>query len=128
MPLTPARLLDTRTDPCTTTIDGQALGGGPLAAGSTVELVVARRAGVPADASSVVLNVAVTGAASAGLITAYPCGVSKPNAANLNYAVGDTVPNLVVAKVGAVGKVCLFTYGSTHIVADVNGWFPAAGA
>jgi len=122
------RLLETRTDPGLSTIDGQAIGAGLLAAGSTVELVVAGRGGVPADASSVVLNIAVTGATSPGFITAYPCGVTKPNAANLNYAAGDTVPNLVVAKVGAGGKVCLFTYGSTHLVADVNGYFPAGAS
>jgi hypothetical protein len=37
------------------------------------------------------------------------------------------VPNLVVAKVGAGGKVSLYNNaGSTHLVADVMGWFPAA--
>ncbi|MGH9226597.1 MAG: hypothetical protein ACRD2W_23065 [Acidimicrobiales bacterium] len=36
----------------------------------------------------------------------------------------QTVPNLVVAKVGADGKVNLFNLtGSTHVVADVAGWF-----
>ncbi len=37
---------------------------------------------------------------------------------------GQTVPNLVVVKVGAGGVVDLFnSTGSTHVVADVAGWF-----
>ncbi len=35
------------------------------------------------------------------------------------------VPNLVVAKVGADGKVSLYNHGgSVDLVADVQGWFP----
>jgi hypothetical protein len=34
------------------------------------------------------------------------------------------VPNLVVVKVGAGGKISLYNSGgSTHLVADVAGWF-----
>jgi len=35
----------------------------------------------------------------------------------------------VTVKVGAGGKVCLFTSPeiSTHLLADVNGYFPAGG-
>jgi len=33
----------------------------------------------------------------------------------------------VIAKVGTGGKVCLYAYGATHLVADVNGYFPASG-
>lgn len=119
--LVPARLLDTR--PGSPTVDGQFAGIGTRVAGSVTELQVTGRGGVPADASAVVLNVAVTGAQSGGFITAYPCGAERPTAANLNYAPGDTIPNLVFAKVGDGGKVCLFTYAATEIIADVNGAF-----
>jgi len=37
------------------------------------------------------------------------------------------LPNAVIAKVGVGGKVCLFASNSTHLLADVNGFFPAAG-
>jgi hypothetical protein len=42
----------------------------------------------------------------------------------LNYAAGDTVPNAVIAKLGAGGKVCLYTYAATNLIVDVNGAFP----
>jgi hypothetical protein len=33
------------------------------------------------------------------------------------------VPNLVIAKVGSGGKVCLYTTTPTHLIADLNGYF-----
>jgi hypothetical protein len=31
----------------------------------------------------------------------------------------------VVAKLGAAGKVCLYTDTTTHLIVDVNGYYPA---
>jgi len=121
-PLVPARLLESRSG--LSTIDGQANGIGLRPAGSVTELVVAGRGGVPADAAAVVLNVAVTDTQAPGYITVFPCGSDRPTAANLNYAAGDTIPNLVIAKVGVGGKVCIYTYAATNLIADVNGAFP----
>ncbi len=96
------------------------------AANSVTELQVGGRGGVPADADAVVLNVTVTGAQGNGFITVYPCGQAVPTASNLNFVTGDTVPNAVIVKMGAGGKVCLFAAESaTHLIADVNGYFPA---
>jgi hypothetical protein len=121
--LTPARLLDSR--PSGATVDGQAKAGGLRAAGSTTELLVAGRGGVPSTASAVVLNVTVTGATGDGYITVYPCGQPLPGVSSLNYVTDATVPNAVIVKVGTGGKVCLFTAsGATHLIADVNGYFP----
>ena len=51
--------------------------------------------------------------------------VTRPLASNLNYVPGQTVPNMVIAKVGDGGKVSLFTNaGTTHLIVDVMGWFP----
>jgi hypothetical protein len=122
VPLVPARVLESRPG---ATVDGQSANLGVRAAGSVTELRVAGRGGVPADAAAVVLNVTVTEAEGPGFVTVYPCGAARPNASNLNYAAGDTVPNAVIAKVGADGKVCLFTLAATHLLADVNGYYPA---
>jgi hypothetical protein len=37
---------------------------------------------------------------------------------------GQTRPNLVLAKVGAGGKVCLFTLQPAALVADRVGYYP----
>ena len=122
VPLAPARLADTRLGSQTT--DGLFAGDGVRPAGSTYEVVVVGRGGVPADASAVVLNVTVDVAAGDGFATVYPCGEPLPNASNLNFSTGATVPNAVIAKVGAAGKVCFFVSQATDLIVDVNGFVP----
>jgi len=124
----PTRLADTRQSVDSATVDGLFKGLGVLTAGSVMELPVAGRGGVPADASAVALNVTVTEAQGSGFVTVYPCGQPRPNASALNYVAGDTVANSVIVKIGAGGSVCLFTLGTVHLIADVTGYFPAGSA
>ncbi len=70
---------------------------------------------------SVVLNVTVTDPAAAGYLVVYPCG-GLPNASNLNFVAGQSVPNGVVAKVDWAGNVCLWSTTATHLVVDVVGY------
>ena len=122
--INPARLMDTR--PGEPTVDGQQQGAGP-SAGQTVTVVQATgRASVPVTASAAVVNVTVTEAAAAGYATVYPCGTQPPTASNLNYSPGTTIPNLVVAKVGTGGTVCVFTQSTADLVVDIVGFLPAA--
>jgi len=120
VPLTPYRLLDTR--------DGTGVAAaGELPAGQVLTLQVAGRGGAPATGiTAVTLNVAVVGARGPGFITAYPCDRPRPLAANLNFVAGQTVPNAVTVAVSATGTLCLFTYATTHLVADLSAWFGAA--
>jgi hypothetical protein len=121
IPLTaPARLLDTRASG--STIDGVAAGGGQVGAGQILEVQIGGRAGVPVDAGSVVLNVTNVDATAAGYTTVYPCGEARPNASNLNYVAGQTVPNSVTARLGTDGKVCLYTYAASDLLVDVAGY------
>jgi hypothetical protein len=121
--LNPARLLDSRAGG--STVDGQGAGGGLRPAGSVTEVQVTGRVGVANDASSAALNVTVTGATDAGYVTVFPCGQPQPTASNLNYAAGSTVANSVIAKIGANGRVCVFTSAGTNLIADLTGFFPA---
>ena len=63
----------------------------------------------------------VTNPVGSGFVTVFPCGQSVPLASNLNYVAGQTVPNVVVAKVGAGGKVCINSFAATDLVVDVAG-------
>ncbi len=116
VPLVPARLLDTR--------DGTGLPAGvphTVGAGQTINLTVTGRGGVSATGvSAVVLNVTATQPSASSYVTVWPKGETRPLASNLNIAANQTIPNLVVAKVGAGGQVSLYNNnGSTHLVADV---------
>ncbi len=116
VPVTPARILDTR--------EGNGAPQARLGRHSSISLRVAGRGGVPATATAVVLNVTAVAATMAGYVTVYPDGVKRPLAANLNVDAGDTVPNLVVAKIGSNGNVRLYNReGTVDLVADVNGYF-----
>ncbi|MFT3792786.1 MAG: Ig-like domain repeat protein [Rudaea sp.] len=123
-PLVPARVVDTRLGAAT--IDHQYAGSGALASRSTTAITMLGRGGVPADGvDAVVLNVTVTGPTAAGFLTVWPTGSTRPNASNLNFVAGQTIPNLVIAKVGSNGQVSFFVggNGSTQLVVDVVGWF-----
>jgi len=117
VPLTPARLLDTRT--------GQGGNISPLGTGVFTELNVTGVGGVPvANVTAVVLNVTVTAPTSSGYLTAWPSGEPQPVVSNVNFVPGQTVPNLVTVKVGANGRVNLFnSSGDTHVIADVAGYY-----
>ena len=114
--LASARLLDTRK----TT--------GPVSPGGTVRVMVAGIAGVPATGvSAVVLNLTATQGTSSGFITAYATGTTRPAGSNLNFVMGQTIPNLVVVPVGADGSITLYngSGGTTQLIADLAGYFLA---
>ena len=116
----PQRLMDTR--PGELTIDGLAAGDGIRPSDRTFQLTVSGRGGVPRDASAVILNVTADAAVEDGFVTVHPTGTSRPNASNLNYHQGQTIANAAIARVGANGQICLYTFGSTHLIVDVTGW------
>jgi hypothetical protein len=102
IPLSPARLADTRQG--FATIDGLDAGAGLRDVGTTLELQIAGRGGVAADASAATLNVTAVDAVAPGFATVWPCGEARPLASNLNFGTGTTVPNAVIAKIGAGGR------------------------
>lgn len=120
-PLAPARILDTRK--------GTGAPLAPVGPGASVDLQVTGQGGVPSTGvAAVVLNVTATNASAATFVTAYPNGAARPATSNLNVAAGQTVPNRVVVKVGSTGKVTLFNRsGAVDLIADVSGWYAAAG-
>jgi hypothetical protein len=122
-PLTPSRVLDTRS--------GVGRGGaaGAVAGGASIDVPVTGVAGVPASGvSAVALNVTVDQPTSSGYLTTWPTGEPMPTASTHNFVPGLTAANLVLAKVGANGQVSMFnSAGSTHLVADVVGYFSSQG-
>lgn len=119
-PLEPSRLFDTRSG----------AGGVParrLAAGEVLQVQVTGRGGVPSSGvRAVSLNVTVNGALGSGFVTVYPCSPQRPLVSNLNHRTSQTVANAVLAPVSPQGTVCFYSEASTHLIADVNGWFPDA--
>lgn len=117
VPVAPQRMLDTRFS-------------GAVGAGGEVDLPATGRAGVPAAASAVILNVTVVDPMAGGFVTAYPGGTAAPGASNLNFVAGQTVANLVVVKVGPGGTVRLRNGANApvHLVADIQAYVIAGQA
>ncbi|MDQ1424328.1 MAG: hypothetical protein QOD72_1826 [Acidimicrobiaceae bacterium] len=112
--IVPQRVLDSRF----------ALGTANAAKSTPHVPVPVRLPAVVTGAAAVALNVTVTQPSADGFATAYPCGQDPPDASNVNFLAGQTVPNLVIAKPGAGGQVCIVTSVAAHLVADLEGWFP----
>ena len=118
----PFRLYDSR--PGESTGDARQAGTGRRATGSTTEIDVDGRAGIPGAAGAVSLSVVIVNPSGPGYATVYPCGQDVPTASNLNYQSGDVTTNAVLARIGTGGRVCVYTRTDADIVVDVNGWFP----
>jgi hypothetical protein len=56
-------------------------------------------------------------------VTVWPCGATRPTASSLNYGTGVTIPNAVISKVGAGGKVCFYSQSAVDLIVDVTGQF-----
>ncbi len=126
--ITPTRALDSRAGGVTA--DGLFQAGGPLAGGQILELDVVGRGLVPDDADAVVLNVGAIQPSANGYLTVFPCNATgtPPNASNVNYITGVNVANAVTVGIGDDGQVCIFTFASTNLIADVTGFVPANGS
>lgn len=118
-PVSPVRVLDTR----------RGLGGyaGVLYAGSTLRMRMAGVAGVPGGAGGVALNLTAAAPTGRGFLTAYPCGQGRPDASNLNVAPGVTRANQTVVALDGTGDLCIFSSVTTHVIADLAGWYGSSG-
>ena len=119
VPLTPSRVLDTRAGAKVGAADGN---------GAALKLNVLNKGGLPGSGiGAVALNVTVVSGENptlgGGFVTVYPCG-TRPDASNLNFTTGQTIPNSVIAPVSAGGDICFYVYGTAHLLADVSGYFP----
>ncbi|MFZ9426225.1 MAG: hypothetical protein ACO29A_02400 [Ilumatobacteraceae bacterium] len=145
-PTDPVRILDTRkgwgiANGMLRFGDGSQTSTNPLLRADDTanhDLKVLGVGGIPSSGvSAVLLNVTAISPATNGFITVgpRPAGTGDllndqhsygpwPNTSNLNVRSGQTAPNLVLARVGAGGRIRLYNYGyPLHMVADVAGWF-----
>lgn len=114
VPISPVRILDTRTD------------GGTLGPGASLNVQVAGEAGVPSDAAAVAINVTVTDTTASSYLSVYPQGQSQPTVSNLNWVAGQTVANLALVPLGSSGQLTLYnSRGSADVVVDLQGYFTA---
>ncbi|TDT78617.1 hypothetical protein DFO47_10610 [Arthrobacter sp. AG258] len=113
VPVQPARLLDTRELST------------PLPIQTSRVVQVSGRAGVPADASAVALNVTVTDPTSYGFVAAFPFGQQSTNTSTVNFRERQTVANSIVVPVhdGRINLENAGYDGNLHLIVDIAGYF-----
>jgi DNA-binding beta-propeller fold protein YncE len=117
--LTPSRLFDTRDDP-----------DGPLRGGWRRDIAITARADIPADnVSAVLANLTATETSQATWLSAYPSGTSLPTTSTLNLErTYQTLPNMMLSRVGANGAISLYAQRTTHAIVDALGYFTGPSA
>ena len=96
----------------------------PLGPGTTSQVNVSFLAGVPSNATAVVVNLTGVAPSAAGFLTVFS-GATQPTTSDLNQTPGAVGANLVVATINANGTISIFTSAGTTIVhVDVLGWYP----
>lgn len=116
-PIVPTRVLDSRF--------GIGTPINPVPANGSVNLQVGGTALIPANAAdTVIANVTVTNPTLNGYISVFPNG-ANPRTSNLNFAPGQTVPNLVYSLLGNKEQVVFRSTsgGSVQLIADVAGYY-----
>ena len=116
--VTPRRVLDTRT--------GTGAPADRVDEKGVVSIGVAGiRRSVPAGTRAVVLQLTALEATEPTFVTAWPRGSSRPAIPDLSVPEWQPTSNLVVVKVGTRGRVQITNgTGSTHLVADLVGFYP----
>jgi len=113
----PCRVIDTRNP-------NGPFGGPALAAGAVREVSIAGVCGIPAEASTIALNVTVTQPATAGNVRLYPAGTAAPGTSTINFGPGQTRANNALVTLGNGGIAVLNdSAGTVHFIVDVNGYF-----
>jgi len=129
-PLTPARIYDTRPPGINSPV-------GPIAtspSGGTADVAILGQGGVPASATDVLavaVSITVVSPTKEGYLQVYPTGSTPGISSVVNYAAGQTVPNLTVLTIGSGGKITVKlvtpTNGTADVLIDVFGWFSTSG-
>lgn len=116
-PIRPCRLFDARSTPDLGRLDA-----------NTVRIQVAGRCGVPAGARAVAVGIVAVEARGAGFVVAWPSGLPRPAASNLNYEPGNTIANSAVVQLGESGAIDVSLSAPAALVVDVSAAFvDAAG-
>jgi hypothetical protein len=116
-PVQPCRLFDGRHTPDQGRVDA-----------STWRIQIAGRCGVPQDAVAAAIGMIAVEAHGAGFVTAWPSGLARPTASNLNFAPGNTVANSAVVQLGPTGTIDVYLSADAALVVDVTAAFVDAGA
>ncbi|HEY1732062.1 MAG TPA: YncE family protein [Terriglobales bacterium] len=120
MPVTPCRLVDTRSAPGPF--------GGPAIAGSTWRSFALPQSGcsIPAAAAAYSLNVTAIPRGPLGYLTIWPTGEAQPSVSTLNSPDHRVKANAAIVYAGSGGAVSVYVSDTTDLILDMDGYFQPA--
>jgi hypothetical protein len=109
-PLDSTRIIDTRQT---------------TALASDSSRTIADPGNILADNPTLVLNITVTDPADGGFLQAYPGSAARPTSSIVDFAVGETVPNLALVSTSDDNSFSIYndSAGTVQIVIDTDGYF-----
>jgi Cysteine-rich secretory protein family len=116
VPMTPARLVDTRWT------------GATLQPGEVRAVRVANVAGgAPGSATAVALNVTAIAPRDFGFLSVFPCDRAGTDVSNVNFRPWENRPNSVLVPTAADGTICVVSTVATGLLVDISGYFATSG-
>jgi hypothetical protein len=121
-PLTPCRLVDTRT--------ATAPLGGPSLAGNATRTfpILSSPCNVPSAAQAYSLNYTSVPKGKLSFLTTWPAGQTQPLVSTLNAPTGTVTANAAIVPAGTNGDVSVFVTDNSDLVIDINGYFGPPGS
>ncbi len=132
-PVVPTLICDTRPgNPSALSGPSAQCDGKTIGAGNTLELAVAGdNRGVPAGATTAVVDVTVAHPDGAGYLTLWPPGTARPTTSNVAYAAGAVVSGMAVVGLSPSGEMEIYSSARANVVVDLDGYVgtssPAGG-
>ena len=111
VPVTPCRLVDTRTN------------GGPIGAQWERDFSPIGSCGIPSSAQAYSLNITVVPQGPLGYLTVWPAGQNIPLVSTLNSPNGLVATNAALVPGGTSGNISVFVSNQTDVILDINGYF-----
>ncbi len=85
-------------------------------------------AGLPGDATAVIINLTAVDPTDTSYLSAWAGGTPQPAVSNVNFSPGLTIPNLAIVPVNN-GVISIYNHsGRVDVLADVFGYFTAGGS
>jgi hypothetical protein len=122
VPVTPCRLVDTRTMP------NGAFAGPSIVGGTSRDFAIPQdtACNVPSTALAYSLNVAVVPSGALGYVTLWPAGQTQPGVATVSSVDGRVRSNAAIVPTGTNGAISVFASNTTDLILDINGYFTTA--
>ncbi len=121
VPITPARLVDTRSG------TGADAAKGKLTPQVPLKLKTSAVNGMPTGATGAVVTLTALAGSAPGWLATFPCDAPSTTSV-VNFSPSEIVANSAFVKLAADGSVCVLSNVAVDVVMDVTGWIAPTGS